>query len=328
MRIRSVHSMRGERCGIHQYGAQLDRSFQKLGIDVSTSTYDLLPKDVQSGEVVLFHYEPSLITSPLPFQECMKRVRQVGGKIVFCCHWYKHSETTKYDSFVDKYILHRTYPDANSRSVVIPLGAPLYDLPSEDRSSLRGRFGLPVDRFILTTVGFLAEWKKMPDVVERLADVLPDSMLVRVQAPLPYLAAGKAYYQQDIALKKAAEKWPGRVIASTDFLSEKDLTDLVHASDLGFVFHPQDTGSVSAATKQFVSARVPVVVTGSTHAADVVRGVRRVGSFEIDVFAREVVRIASDVGLMEKLRKGIALEYDRINMDVVAKRYVEEFGKL
>ena len=328
MKIRSVHSTRGERCGIHQYGAQLDRSFQKLGVEVSTASYDLLPKDVQAGEIVLFHYEPSLVTSPLPFQECMQRVRQMGGKVVFCCHWYKHSETTKYDSFVDKYVLHRTYPDAGSLSVVIPLGAPLYDPPAEGRSALRSRFGLPEDKFVLTTVGFLAEWKRMPEVVERLADVLPGSMLVRVQAPLPYLAAGKAYYQQDIALKKAAEKWPGRVISSTDFLSEKDLTDLVHASDLGFVFHPQDTGSVSAATKQFVSARVPVVVTGSTHASDVVRGVRRVGSFEIDAFVREVVRIAADVELMGKLRKGIALEYDRINMDVVAARYVEELGKL
>lgn len=328
MRVHSVHSTRGERCGIHQYGAQLDKSLQKLGVEITTAHYDLLPKDVQSGDVVLFHYEPSLITNPLPFQECMTRARQTGGKIVFCCHWYRHSETTKYDSFIDRYILHRIYQDAGSRSVVIPLGAPMYDPPSEDRQAIRSRLGLPNDKFVLTTVGFLSEWKRTPELIERLADVLPGSMLIRVQAPLPFLAAGKAYYQQDVALRKAAEKWPGRVVASTDFLSEKDLLDLVHASDLGFVFHPVDTGSVSAATKQFISARVPVVVTGSSHSADIVRGVRRVGSFEIEPFAREVVKIASDPELMEKLRKGIALEYARINMDVVAKRYVEEFGRL
>ena len=330
MRVWVTHSTRGERCGIAQYGEQLDRSLRKLGVEILLRSYDSLPlrKEVAEGDVLLFHFEPSLVTNQDAFVQCMRDARALGAKVALCCHWYRHDDTTRYDSLVNRYVLHRTYPDAGSQSVVIPLGAPLYELPPEERSALRARLGLPADKIVLTTVGFLSEWKRMPDVVERLADVLPSEMVIRVQSPPQFSAVGKAHYQQDVAMRRAAEKWPGRVILSLDFLPERDLTDLVHASDLGFLYHPIDTGSVSAATKQFVSGRTPVVVTGSTHAVDVVRGVRRVGSFEVDVFAKEVVRIAADAGLLEKLRKGIALEYERINMDVVAKKYVEEFQKL
>jgi glycosyltransferase involved in cell wall biosynthesis len=178
-------------------------------------------------------------------------------------------------------------------------------------------------------VGFLTQWKRTPEVAAAVAEALPPSggMLVHVQAPWPYDPVGARAAGEDAALKAVAAKYP-RLEVSTEFLAEERLLDLIYASDLGFVFHGIDTCSVSAATKAFVSGRCPVVVTGSTHASDMIRGVKRVSGFDPKVFGQEVVKTASDPALRERLREGAAKEYERLNMDAVARRYVEEFAKL
>jgi len=330
MRIVVVHSDH-EKCGVGQYGHQLDRSLVKVpGVEgIVVCNYSTLHAvDVRADDRVLCHFEPGLVGDAVAFHGQLRAMRQKRAKIVLCCHLFEPWIGAHYASMVDLFVLHRTYYDAPAKSVQIPLGAPVYE-PSGSREALREKFNLPSGKMILTTVGFLTAWKRTPEVVGAvLAVAPPDVCFVRVQTPWPFDAVGASAQREEDALRSVIAPFGGLVQLSTEFMPEGDLLDLVHASDLGFVFHGIDTGSVSAATKQFVSARTPLVVTGSSHSSDIIQGVRRVSGFDPGGFAREVVRVAGDAPMMEKLRKGIVAEYARINMDVVAKRYVEELGRL
>jgi glycosyltransferase involved in cell wall biosynthesis len=328
VRIVVCHSAH-ERCGIRQYGQQLDRSLSVLA-EVSACDYPSLEAAVQeakAGDVFLFHYEPQLPGDWSRFSRCLATLRAMGCKTVFTCHWYTEWVPYEYGQHVDLFVRHRYYEgDTFGRRVVeIPLACPVYE-PKATRAELRAKLGLPAlgEAIVLTTVGFLTSWKRTPEAVETLLAHLPETprSFVHVQAPYPFDVASSGAPNDEAMLRHTMERFPGRVRLSTEFLPEGDLLDLVHASDLGFVFHGKDTGSVSAATKQFVSARTPVVVTNSTHASDIIQGARRVGGFDTGEFAREVVRIALDAEERERLREGISKEYQRINMDAVAKRYV------
>jgi hypothetical protein len=334
VRIVVCHSAH-ERCGIRQYGQQLDRSLSAFA-DVKACDYTSLEaalQEAQTGDTFLFHYEPQLLGDWVFFRRCLATLRSMGCKTVFTCHWYTEWVPYEYGAYVDLFICHRYY-DGNTygRHVVeIPLACPVYEATTT-RAQLRAKLGMPAleDAIVLTTVGFLTSWKRTPEVVETLLGQLPETprMFVHVQTPYPFDVASSGAPNDEAWLRRTIERYPGRARLSTEFLPEVDLLDLVHASDLGFVFHGNDTGSVSAATKQFVSARTPVVVTNSTHAADIIQGVRRVGGFDTGEFAREVVRTALDTEERERLRVGISKEYQRINMVAVAKRYIEEIGKL
>lgn len=324
MRVVVCHSSH-ERCGVRQYGAQLDRSLQSL-TEVAAFHFGDLPaltRALRPGDVVLFHYEPGLLQGDL--KSTLKTIRSNGYKIAFCCHWFGERTVVEYGAFVDRFILHRSYPTSSDKAVEIALGCPVYEPPN--RESLRKQFGFD-GKLVVTTVGFLTSWKKLPDVASTLARMIDQpNVVVRVQAPHPF-STGSNSQGEERKFRQVVANFRHRVQFSTDFLPENDLLNLVHASDLGFVFHGIHTGSVSAATKQFVSARTPVVVTDSSHAADIDRGVSRVPGFNIDHFCREVVRLIRDEDARTKMRADMMAEYERINMGAVAKRYVEELGRL
>lgn len=329
MRVLVCHSGQ-ERCGVGQYGRALDVSLGRVpDVEVVAFSYadlNAVTATAATGNVALFHFEPGLIGDVNRFQSTVKALRQKGAKIVFCCHMFDAEVQKHYGVLVDRFVLHRTYYGAPTKGVVIPLGCPVYS-PAE-RAGLRAKLGFAEGQIVLTTVGFLTKWKRTPEVADAVASALPPgAMLVHIQAPWPFNPAGAGAAGEDVALKAVAARHV-RLHVSTEFLPEDRLLDLVHASDLGFVFHGIDTCSVSAATKAFISGRCPVVVTGSTHASDMIRGVKRVNGLDLRAFGQEVVKVASDPDLLQKLRDGAVKEYERLNMDAVARRYVEEFQRL
>jgi hypothetical protein len=182
---------------------------------------------------------------------------------------------------------------------------------------------LPTNAIILTTVGFLTSWKKLPDTVEAIVDaVRAYNVFVQIQTPWPYVGDAS---NEEARMREVVARAPVATRFSTDFLPESDLLDRVHASDIGFVFHGMHTSSVSAATKQFVAARCPVVVTGSTHSSDIAGGVHRVHTFDVRTFAREVLEVVRHEEMQSRLRQEMEGEYARINMDSVASKYVDVF---
>jgi len=333
MKVVTCHSHQ-TRCGIREYGMQLDRSLRGRGAEVSARSYDHVElgrgvDETSAGDVMLVHYEPGLVNACylVPY---LRRVKDKGGRVVFCCHWYDPGYMREYSEVADRFVVHRKYDGwLLSNTVVIPLGCPVYDIGRPDRtpSALRARFGLPQDKIVLTTIGFLTPWKALPDVALAFTQAVGDEsrLFVRFHTPWPFDERGSAEHEQQIRHAIAGNP---RFGLSTEYLSEEGTLDLARASDVGFTLHNIHTGSVSAATKQFVSARRPLVVTHSTHSSDLHEGVLRVPSFDCGTFARAAVELALSPERTETLRQQMSREYDRLNMDAVAGRYLELFEGL
>jgi len=333
MKVITCHSHQ-TRCGIREYGTQLDRSLRGLGAVVLDRSYDHVElgrgvDETAPGDVMLVHYEPGLVNACylVPY---LRRVKNKGGSVVFCCHWYEPGYLRDYADVVDRFVVHRHYDGwLLANTVVIPLGCPVYDIdrPERSTSALRDRFGLPQDKIVLTTIGFLTPWKAIPDVARAFVAAVGNEtrLHVRFHTPWPFDQRGSAEHEQQIRQAIAGNT---RFGLSTDYLPEEGTLDLARASDVGFTLHNIHTGSVSAATKQFVSARRPLVVTHSSHSSDLHEGVLRVPTFDCGTFARAAIDLAMDPARIETLRRQMAQEYERLNMDAVAGRYLELFKGL
>jgi len=321
-----------ERCGVREYGDQLDRSLARHA-SVSAYTFQTVNELVAAAKEdpaarVLVHFEPGLV--PPTFRATLAELRKNGSKIVFCCHLYTKEALAPYVGLADALVVHRAYADTVGRTVEIPLACPNYT-PSAEREALRAELGMS-NAVVVTTLGFLAKWKRFPDALDAMlaeASTGPKepAILWQVQTPWPYSSKGAA--EEEAAIRKVLAKYPDALVRfSTEFLEEQALLDRVYASDLGFLFHGSNTGSVSAATKQFVSARTPLVITASTHGADLRGGVHRVPSFDPRAFAREVVSVARNASKRAELGAMMEEEYRRICMDTVADAYVALFREL
>lgn len=170
-----------------------------------------------------------------------------------------------------------------------------------------------------------------PEITLALLNVmLPyPELFLHVHTPKPYYE-DEMSQQEEPRIRGLLETHPAgkRALFTTEFLPDAGTLELTHAADVGFLFHPIHTGSVSAATKQFVSTRRPLVVTDSTHATDLRGGVERVSGFDTSAFAHTVVALARDPDKRARLAAEMQAEYDRINMHAVAREYVELFRSL
>lgn len=312
-----------ESCGIREYGRELCAALVKVGVE--TIEAPLTQADgirrLAAGSVVLVHYEPALMTREV--ERSLRLARSNGVHVVLCCHWFDAKKLSELESFADRIVLHRDYGVEHPKIVRIPLGAQEYK--ARDRSSLRARFGFAPAVRVITTAGFLSPWKRIPEQVEALVPLVRSDMSLLLQLLCP-----PHYSDTSKAQERAIEAAIGDVVNVRfvhDFLPRDEVLDRIAASDVGFLYHPVDTGSVSAATKQFASARCPLVVTGSTHDADMQDGVV-VAGMSLNEFATQVVALAKDEPRRVALAAGMEREYARLRMGEIAKRYKMLFEEL
>lgn len=320
-------------CGVRQYGEQLDRALM-LKVECPSFTFFELDKMLaagQPGDVALFQFEPGAVGNGREnLWRCIDGLHKKGIRSAFVCHYFDAGVVNDYRN-VDLFVLHREYlpkDQAVGRNfVVIPHGCPIYDALSETRrNELRAKRKW-AGKIVVTTVGFLSSWKQTSMIVESLLRTIAvANVLFVVHGSRPL---GTAMPPPDEPkLKLLEKKFPGRLQFTTDFLPEEDLLDLVAASDLGFVYHSVDSGSVSGATKQFVSARTPVVTTSSSHASDLKKGIVRTPSRDATSFCREVARVIGDVALRDRLKKEMEENYAELNWEVTADKYVDALSRL
>lgn len=325
MRVFSVQSPH-ERCGVGEYGRALDAALRKAGVEVATRQYgDPLSDGIRSGDALLVHFEDGLAGDPARLNAQLVDIKRAGANIVFCCHRYEKHVLEAYAHVVGRFVLHRDYEPRHGYSVILPLGCPVYE-PRSERRALRAALRLPEDKVVVTTLGFISGWKSWPEVLACVTAVLPPNAFLQVQTPPPFVNMNESRRIAE-EMRAACAPLGDRVRFSTEFVPESELLDRVYASDMGFVYHPNSTGSVSAATKAMVSGRCPTVVTNVNHASDMVKGVVRSSPLAKE-FARDVADLARDDGRRRDLQAEMQHEYERLNMDVVAVRYIALFREL
>lgn len=314
------------RCGVAEYAAQLDGELRALGVKLrehpirDTSAL----RNVPPGTPVLVHAEPSLLGAD--FDMALDEAVAMGAYVATCFHYLDRDLLRRFETRSHALVSHRTYDFNHPNMRVIPLGCPVYE-PSASREELRQKYNLPIGEKILTTAGFLSPWKKFPEIVAAFLPHLKEQNLwLQLCCPGHFSGQSSGEIQRINALRTNTNG--ERVIWQSDFVPAAELVERCAASDLGFVFHNTDTGSVSAATKQFVAARCPIVVTSSNHASDLQRGVVRVGNLDIGNFISQVLGLANSPTFLASLRADIEEDYRRLNMREIARQYVQVFSDL
>ena len=320
-------------CGVRQYGEQLDRALM-LKVECPSFTYlelEKLQASAVPGDVALFQFEPGAVGSGRDaLWHCLDGLKQKGVRCAFVCHYFEAGVASDYKN-VDLFVLHREYPDRNKvpgrNFAIIPHGCPIYDVMSEARRNDFRAKKKWTGKTVVTTVGFLTSWKQLPMITESLLRTIANKdVLFVVHGSRPL---GTTVLPPDEAkLKLLERRFGGRLQFTTEFLPEEDLLDLVAASDLGFVYHGVDSGSVSGATKQFVATRTPVVITSSSHASDLKKGVVRVVGRDANSFCREVARVIADPGLRDRLRQEQEENYAELNWEATADKFVDALSRL
>lgn len=152
-----------DRCGVREYGLALDRSLVMAGVNLKTCSYANFSEDIhaaESGDVLLVHYEPSLVTAWYLNQH-LDIARTKGMRVVFCCHLYQYEMLREYNGRVDRFVIHRDYAPRHAESTIIPLGCPVFDPPAT-REEIRKELEYPDGSVVMTTLGFLTRWKQIP----------------------------------------------------------------------------------------------------------------------------------------------------------------------
>lgn len=310
-----------QQCGVQEYSDALAEQFRTLGAQASPAVLaDLnLLRRAPAGSLILLHVEPSIL--PPGFEQAMQQARVNGAKLVVCFHYLDPSLLNRISPYASSLVQHRDYGLSHPLLRHVPLACPVYS--PGDRRALREKYGLPQDKAVIMTAGFASAWKKLPETVTALLPGLGDYLHLQ-------LICSQHYSDQlgsEIARLRYAIGSDNRARLVSHFVPTLELIERADASDLGFVYHGSNTGSVSAVTKQFIAARCPLVVTSSNHASDVLAA-EHVPGLDLTNFVTRVLQLARMPEKLAQMRADAEIDYARLNMQRVARQYLEIFAGL
>jgi hypothetical protein len=274
-----------------------------------------------AGAEILIHAEPCLLKQG--FDDALRAAHRRGAKVVTCFHYCDKDFLRRLADSSDVLVTHRDYGIPHPKVKIVPLACPVY-LPGNS-ADLRREHGLPADKTILTTLGFLTPWKRMVELTQHLLPLLEQhGMLLQILSPTHFSGDQNREGErlQRLVQGKSAVLW------RPNFLPEEEVLERASASDLGLMYHGQHTGSCSAASKTFVSARCPLLVTPSNHDSDIRDGAARVRSFDLAEFAERAVELVRDASKLAALRNGMERDYERMNRAAVAQQYLDIFRSI
>ncbi len=334
----ALYSSKRERCGISTYTEQLADSFTLLGHDVryfgSQAPYEKTFEAILAWGPDVFHvqHETSIMPPEPIFERYLKLIAQGGARLVFTMHT-EAAEAVQLARRVlggsKRVIMHR--PSENVKdAVVIPMPCTNVGTVS-DKAGFRRKFDFPDDAFVISTVGFMIPWKDHPKIAESLVPWMLENPEVHLQiiASDHFNESLKGYALEcRERLGRVAARFPeGRVRHIDGYPSDRELIERLVASDLGYVWCPFETASSSAAAAQFVSAKCPLVASGSTHYDLLGPGVVRSKKGDVSDFVSMIQSTASCPNLLSEMRSSQWSTYRERNYLTTAIKHLELYGR-
>lgn len=301
-----------ENCGIGAYtrnlmNAMSDNTIQKV-VDI------LGPIDVgqlNGTDLVNVHYEAAI--APRNLDQICVMLKQLGIKVVVTYHGIDITSIARMlkKNLIDKALIHWPMPgmQINDERVTVlgGLGVPVFIQPDiKFKYEFKERYGFEKNDVIISTFGFASLGRGHYELLEFFAPSLRANRRVKLQLLLSqnFLneAGEKLVYNQ---IRKVIKDFDvqQQVVLVTDFIPDLEVIQRLWVSDVGYLYMGMNTTSSSAAIRHFIAARLPTVVTPSTHFLDIPRGIVRTSSFSLPGFAQRVWEVMMDEKLRFQLRK-------------------------
>ena len=213
---------------------------------------------------------------------------------------------------------------------IAPMGCPVF--PERDKLQIRREIGVPEDAILLSTFGFLSPWKRHDEVAQYLFPRIASDPRIWVQfmcAPNSF-APHAEQHQMAVKIHEAAiaHGVRDRAILIHNWLPRDEVNRRLQASDVGFLFAGMHTGSSSAANKDCISARLPLVTTDSNHHWDIRKGVLRSAGTDLLQFPIYVMKLVGDADLRARLQQEMRELYAEQNWDTVIEKHLELYRKV
>lgn len=324
------------KCGISQYcknfhDAIVKRKFVTKVFEHTSSYQDVFSFIKRNNyNIFLVQYEPSIISD---FDSLIKNIVELkrhsrDTKVFFVIH-SESQDLTRLDGIIDGFIYHKnnTIPIIRSSVHKIPMGVPVFNAELT-KSACKQKYGVDSDKIIISTVGFMFAWKQHSSVLANLAELLRSNSNIVVQLLTSFHSINNTecideYNKIQEVINSHGLK--NQVIHITDYIPQLELNERLYMSDIGFLWSGIETTSSSASLKEFVSSRLPVVKTNSTHYHDI-----KTGCITTDQNMTNFVRAISDVVMdktrLNRLTSEMESTYKDMNYDSIIRKFIEAFG--
>lgn len=325
-------------CGIGQYTQALMKSMSEA---TEQEIVDILEvgksiTEFPKCELLHLHYEGAIWPLDDTIKQMIMKARYRGTKVI-CTYHAIQPEAIAYhvqNKMVDLAVVH--WPILNMKFdskkvwVLGGMGCPVYNPPRiEKRDDYREEYGFRTTDKVISTFGFAARGRGHTEVLEKLAPMMKGEPGMKMQLILPENFLNKEGFDGvHLDLRTLAKDYgiENQVVVISHFLSDVEILNRLWMSDVGYLYIENDTLSTSSAARFFISARLPLVISPSSHFEDMRRGVVR-SSFFLPEFAQDIWDMAHNNEKLNKLRVEQEGAYRQFNWPRFGESYFAAYKR-
>lgn len=256
----------GQRCGIATYSNRLTKYLNELKedkngnkVDVYAYMFDIKPE--KNTDLICIQYEPGLMP-PDKFQYIINKYSE---PIVVTVHHTGYLESFYHT--LDGFVFHSKDQANNKPWDYTVIEHPALVFPNKDKTKLRKKYGLPLDKKILGTAGFITgTGKNLPLTVSHILDNLKDDEFLYLITS--FWKGGDFGRKYDIMEQVKIRGKESQFRLDTDFVPEEILNEKMQACDLLWAWcavGPNEVGSQSGAVADMYGTRRKLIVKDSAH---------------------------------------------------------------
>jgi len=333
----ALYSSKRQRCGISTYTDYLAQAFASLGHDVRyykcQAPFEGNLDEVLAWKPDVFHFqhEPSIMPPDDISVKMAKQLRAKGTEVFLTLHTENRQTTASAIRICPNWkaiVVHR--PSLMLDASVITMPCPVAD-KKPDKMALRLKYGFAPSAIILTTTGFLIPWKDHGEVVKQLLPWLRGRTDITLQViAAPHFNQDLAAYAQQTTAslaESARQIGRNRLHHVSSYPSDDELLERLQLSDLGYVWCPMHTGSMSAAGAMYTSARIPLVATDSTHYLYLGDGTTHAPKSSMPGFVKLIQETVENEAERVKLTQAQETVYQERNYRATAKKHIELYER-
>jgi len=254
----------GQRGGIATYANRLNEYLNGCK-DVSSKVF--VERIRNNTDIISLQFEPGLMP-PKNLNELINKYSTIP--IVITCHHMGYLQ--QFYPMIDGMVLHSKdqIPDGPENEpwdyTVIPHPAIVY--PKKDKKKLRKKYGLPQDKVIIGTAGFIVgTGKNVPNMTNHILKNMNDDEFF--YAITSYWKGGDWGKEEKSHRKARGLGKENQFRMDTDFVSEEILNEKMQCCDLLFawnnMYHGQHKGSQSGIAPDMYGSRVKLMVKDGPH---------------------------------------------------------------
>jgi len=323
-------------CGIAAYTRSQQASMSQATEEIPTVdvTQVHAANQIPDADIVHWHYEPSINPPKATVHQIFRELRNRGSSVVVTYH---NIDSGAIKEQIEKNLINAALvhwpitglPNHPKVHILGGMGCPTFHPPRKDeRDRYREQYGFAPGEIVISTFGFAAVGRGHCEIVAELAPYLRANPNIKVQLIIPgnFLnEVGKNIVYDELNNIAKGYEVGHQIILVPDYIPDSEVLKRLWISDIGYLYLGCDTTSSSSAIRFFISARLPTVITPSSHFADVRYGVVRTDSYTVADFTYNILATLQNPRLLAQLKQEHERTYSYFNWPAFGEKILNSY---